>query len=157
MFQQRIGHTVPNKPTIPDKETGVKVLQILLEEVDELADALGFTVDYKIEEYDRRHTSIYLSDLKIDPDDSFKPSNESDHLESVARESADVILSVLAILAVYGIDDLYLLGEVSYANLRKIRPELSPIPEFDEKGKVVKPENWTPPNIKKVLNLDERI
>ena len=141
-FQHAIGHETPEKPKVPDRETGLKVLKMLIEEVSELADVMGYNVRADIA--DRFY---YIEDLEVDADGYLSDEDSTYKIQNVARECADVSATIMGILAVYGIKDIALFHEVDSANLRKCEPEAV----FDTDGKLTKPDGWKRPNIKKVL------
>lgn len=76
---------------------------------------------------------------------------ELDHndLEKIARELADIIYIACGTACVYGIPLDKVFGEVHRSNMDKLGADGKPV--YREDGKVLKPEGWVAPNIKKVL------
>lgn len=70
-------------------------------------------------------------------------------LEKIARELADIIYIACGTACVYGIDLNRVMAEVHRSNMDKLGPDGKPVYRPD--GKVLKPDNWTPPNIKRAV------
>lgn len=71
-----------------------------------------------------------------------------DDLENVAKELCDIIYIVCGTAVSYGIPLDRVFDEVHRSNLSKL-VDGKPIRRDD--GKILKPEGWTPPDIKKIL------
>lgn len=75
-----------------------------------------------------------------------------DKLESISDGIVDALYILYGTAHEYGIADRLgiLFDEVHNANMRKLGADGKPI--YREDGKVIKPEGWTPPNLKAILN-----
>lgn len=73
---------------------------------------------------------------------------EKDDLENIAKELADIIYIVCGTAVSYGIPLDRVFSEVHRSNMAKL---VDGKPVRREDGKILKPEGWTPPDIKKVL------
>lgn len=71
-----------------------------------------------------------------------------DDLENIAKELADIVYIVCGTAISYGIPLDRVFDEVHRSNLSKL-VDGKPIRRDD--GKILKPEGWTPPDIKKIL------
>lgn len=71
-----------------------------------------------------------------------------DDLENIAKELADIIYIVCGTAVSYGIPLDRVFEEVHRSNMAKL-VDGKPVRRDD--GKILKPEGWTPPNIKKIL------
>jgi predicted HAD superfamily Cof-like phosphohydrolase len=69
-------------------------------------------------------------------------------LSEIARELADVVYVAYGTAVTYGIDLDAVLAEIHRANMSKLGPDGSPVVRD---GKVVKGENFQPPDIEAVL------
>lgn len=79
--------------------------------------------------------------------------NQAEH-ESDIVEVADALGDMMVIIAgtaiAYNIDLPAVLAEIQRSNLSKIDPETKRVVKRED-GKVLKPEGWTPPDIKAVM------
>lgn len=73
---------------------------------------------------------------------------EKEDLENVAKELADIIYIVCGTAVSYGIPLDRVFDAVHASNMAKL-VDGKPVRRDD--GKILKPEGWTPPDIKKVL------
>ena len=111
------------------------------EEVSELADALPFVnvevnMISKLGDFFKQNQSVVSSqfvDLTV-----FEKS-------AIADACADQIVTAVGILHMMGIDAEAVLGEVIRSNNSKFDADGNPI--FNENGKIMKGENYTPPNL----------
>lgn len=71
-----------------------------------------------------------------------------DDLENIAKELADIIYIVCGTAVSYGIPLDRVFDEVHRSNMAKL-VDGKPVRRDD--GKILKPEGWTPPDIKKIL------
>ena len=136
-FLQGIGLDTPDKLQLPNEKIITGQAHLMLEEVQELFDALGIVVYVPSGNY-------------YDVFDLRRSQLVKEHAGStlrVAQECADVEIVATGILALYGIHDRWLLLEVDQANLRKFGKGAG----WNEQGKWQKPKDWTPPDIKGVL------
>ena len=77
----------------------------------------------------------------------FEGENNND-LENIAKELADIIYIVCGTAVSYGIPLDRVFDEVHRSNMAKL-VDGKPVRRDD--GKILKPEGWTPPDIKKIL------
>ena len=87
--------------------------------------------------------------------EEFDEYNEGEYhndLENIAKELADIIYIVCGTAVSYGIPLDRVFEEVHRSNMAKL-VDGKPIRRDD--GKILKPEGWTPPDIKKVLYGDK--
>jgi predicted HAD superfamily Cof-like phosphohydrolase len=68
-------------------------------------------------------------------------------IEGIADGAADLIYVIIGTCLEYGIDIDRVWDEVHRANMNKVGGETR------EDGKILKPEGWEPPNIKKALGF----
>jgi predicted HAD superfamily Cof-like phosphohydrolase len=75
-----------------------------------------------------------------------------DALEAISDGIVDAMYILLGTAHEYGIGDRLplMFDEVHNANMRKLGEDGKPI--YRKDGKVMKPEGWTPPNLKSILN-----
>lgn len=73
---------------------------------------------------------------------------QNNDLENIAKELADIIYIVCGTAVSYGIPLDRVFDEVHRSNMAKL---VDGKPVRREDGKILKPEGWTPPDIKKVL------
>lgn len=81
--------------------------------------------------------------------DEYQVGENNDDLENIAKELADIIYIVCGTAASYGIPLDRVFDEVHRSNLSKLGEDGQPLRRED--GKILKPEGWTPPDIKKIL------
>jgi predicted HAD superfamily Cof-like phosphohydrolase len=79
----------------------------------------------------------------------YMEGEQKDDLENVAKELADIIYIVCGTAASYGIPLDVVFDEVHKSNMAKLGPDGKP--KRREDGKILKPDGWTPPDIKKIL------
>lgn len=75
----------------------------------------------------------------------------NDDIEEIADGLVDIVYIVMGIANRYGIDFDACWREVHSANLAKF-PEGKA--ELDSAGEIIKPPNWTPPNIFRALGIE---
>jgi len=77
---------------------------------------------------------------------------ESEPLENIAKELADVLYVVYGTIGEYGLEEKMedVFDEVHRSNMSKLGPEGKPI--YREDGKVLKGPHYTPPDIKSILS-----
>ncbi len=83
---------------------------------------------------------------------ALKNPHELEALESISDGIVDAMYILLGTAHEYGIADRLplMFDEVHDANMRKLGPDGKPI--YRKDGKVMKPEGWSPPNLKVILN-----
>ena len=82
----------------------------------------------------------------------YQQGEYNNDLENIAKELADIIYIVCGTAVSYGIPLDKVFYAVHASNMAKL-VDGKPIRRDD--GKILKPEGWTPPDIKKVLYGDE--
>ena len=127
------GQTVPGAVTEPPAITRTLRAKLILEEALETIQALGFTVRLWGDVVTVDNCG-FLADRDVD-------------LEGVADGCADLLVVPVGTLIAFGIDDEELLEEVDQASLRKFGPG----GYMRDDGKWMKPPDWQPPNIARVL------
>lgn len=124
-FMRLAGQTLPTQPTEPSDDVKKLRATLIAEEAKESIEALGFACDIKID-YD--HVGFF-------------------DLIAVADGCADLSVVTIGTLSACGIADVELLAEVDASNLRKFAGN----GYRREDGKWVKPTDWQPPDIARVL------
>jgi predicted HAD superfamily Cof-like phosphohydrolase len=76
-----------------------------------------------------------------------------DDLAQVAKELADLLYVVYGTAVSYGIDTLPVFAEVHRSNMEKAP---GGIVKRRPDGKVLKPEGWQPPDIAKLIEIQEK-
>ena len=82
--------------------------------------------------------------------EEYLQGERNDDLENIAKELADIIYIVCGTAVSYGIPLDRVFDEVHRSNMAKL---VDGKPVRREDGKILKPEGWTAPDIKKVLGL----
>jgi predicted HAD superfamily Cof-like phosphohydrolase len=131
---------VPEKPVVPSKKTRELRCRLILEEVIETINALGFDICVD-EEY-----TLMTDDLNTGFI-SFTEKEEGPDLIEIADGCADIKVVTTGTLTACGIDDEELQEEVDNNNLAKFGPG----GHRRDDGKWVKPADHQPPNIKGIL------
>jgi len=83
--------------------------------------------------------------------EEFEEYNQGEYnndLENIAKELADIIYIVCGTAVSYGIPLDRVFDEVHRSNMAKL-VDGKPVRRDD--GKILKPEGWTPPDVKKIL------
>jgi predicted HAD superfamily Cof-like phosphohydrolase len=73
---------------------------------------------------------------------------DANDLENIAKELADIIYIACGTAVSYGIDLNKVFAEVHRSNMDKL---IDGKVHYREDGKVLKPESWSPPNIKQFI------
>jgi predicted HAD superfamily Cof-like phosphohydrolase len=87
-------------------------------------------------------------DLMLEEMKEYMESEEKDDLENLAKELADIIYIACGTAASYGIPLDKVFEAVHESNMAKL---VDGKPIRREDGKILKPEGWSPPDIKKIL------
>ena len=135
----KVGQEVPSEPEIPDARIRTLRAKLILEEALETVLALGVTVTASA-----ANASVELTGDDVDL--TFDPSEAVD-LEGVIDGCADISVVTVGTLISFGVDDEPVLEEVDSANLRKFEPGSY----MREDGKWIKPPDWRPPDILRVV------
>ena len=88
-------------------------------------------------------------DLLMEEVKEYLEGEEKNDLENVAKELADIIYIVCGTAVSYGIPLDKVFDEVHRSNMDKLGPDGHP--KRREDGKILKPDGWTPPDIKSLL------
>lgn len=130
---------IPNTPRIPSDDIRRLRARLILEEAIETVEALGF--DFReVLSCDEPDFQTGKECIKLF--DEYPPS-----LVEIADGCADISVVTIGTLIACGIKDRPLLEEVDRNNLAKFGGK----PIIREDGKLVKPEGWKGPDIKRVL------
>jgi predicted HAD superfamily Cof-like phosphohydrolase len=139
LFMRAAGQDLYDWPVVPDAETRILRAKLILEEAFEtIEEGLGIRV--------RLNLNRIASDRVRAEMLEFEPSLEPDLIE-LADGCADLSVVTIGTLSACGISDQSLLEEVDAANLRKFGP--GSYRRAD--GKWIKPPDFRPPDIAKVL------
>jgi predicted HAD superfamily Cof-like phosphohydrolase len=78
-------------------------------------------------------------------------AEEDNDLVEIADAISDIVYIALGSAAIYGIPFDKVFNHVHDTNMAKLGPDGIPMRRAD--GKILKPEGWQPPNIKKILGI----
>ncbi len=134
-FMEQAGQDTPSALTIPDEHTRLLRARLILEEALETVHALGVEVQLGGQ-------SVTFEEC------SFAAQGDTD-LAGVVDGCADISVVTIGTLIAFGVDDDPVLREVDEANLRKFGPG----GYTRDDGKWIKPPDWHPPDIKRVIGL----
>lgn len=87
-------------------------------------------------------------DLMLEEVKEYMESEDNEDLENLAKELADIIYITCGTAVSYGIPLDRVFAEVHASNMAKL---VDGKPIRREDGKILKPEGWTPPDVKKIL------
>lgn len=116
-------------------------------DVKEFQTAVGQNVGQAPEFPDGAERALRMKLLE----EEFKEYEQGEYkndLENIAKELADIIYIVCGTAVSYGIPLDRVFDAVHQSNMAKL---VDGKPVRREDGKILKPEGWTPPDIKKVL------
>lgn len=130
-FHLAMGQPVLDHPQVPDSERVKLRLRLIAEEFFELLEAAG--VEEAVLENIRRATLLVV-EVK-------DPSAHSVDLVEVADALADLDYVVEGTRLEFGIDGAPIAQEVHRSNMAKLGGKVR------EDGKILKPDDWTPPDI----------
>lgn len=133
-FMRLAGQEIPEKPTVPSADVRILRAKLILEEALETVNALG------VEVAGWHFDSLTFADLQ------FYDNGKPDLIE-IADGCADISVVTIGTLLACGIADDAVLREVDESNLRKFGPGSG----RRKDGKWMKPADWTPPDLAKVL------
>lgn len=124
----------------------------MFKNVVEFHEAFNLPVNTKTKFPDKQQRELRVK-LLAEEVEEYIFGEEINDIENVAKELADIIYIVCGTAAVYGIplDDVF--KEVHRSNMSKLDSNGNPI--FREDGKVLKSENYTPANLKDILNVSK--
>lgn len=133
-FHETFGHPVADEPVVPADDRVRLRLALILEEALELADAMGFFTQ-EAREY-------------IDKMVDYGPVVEGD-LVGIADALGDLDYVVNGAALEHGIPLPEVTAEIHRSNMTKLGPDGKPI--YREDGKILKGEDYEPPQLEKVL------
>ena len=130
-FHETFGHPVADEPTsVEDNRTTLR-LALIIEEVLELADAMGFYTQ-EVREY----THKMLSHGPV----------VDGNLVAIADALGDIEYVVNGAALEHGIDLPEVVKEIHRSNMTKLGPDGKPI--YREDGKILKSSSYEPPRLK---------
>lgn len=132
-FMRGARQLVPEKPVLPDATTRLLRAYLILEEAFETVRGLGFKLRAKDDWVADVHTDLIFIEVKPD-------------LIEIADGCADLSVVNVGTLSACGIQDYSLLMEVDRNNLDKLARGM-----LRDDGKLIKPPDHKPPDIKRVL------
>jgi predicted HAD superfamily Cof-like phosphohydrolase len=116
-------------------------------DVKEFQTAVGQNIGEKPEFPNIRERKLRM-DLMLEEMREYMESEEKNDLENLAKELADIIYIACGTAASYGIPLDRVFTEVHSSNMAKL---VDGKPIRREDGKILKPEGWVPPDLKKIL------
>ena len=133
-FLSGIGHNLPEKPQVGDREKLRTWGQLLLEEVFEWIEAAGLSVDHTVED---RPLLVNYKSLQVVIEPELQPD-----LVKMADANADISVVNTGAMLLNGISDTNILEEVDQNNLLKVSTG-----KMDTvSGKFIKARNHPKPN-----------
>ena len=132
-FKTLFKMVVNQAPTVPDEETVILNLELVVEEVKELLKEFGLEM---------RNPSIEVKDV-------VKWNNKSFSLDKITKELVDINYVVYGMGAAFGLPMDEGFNAVHASNLTKLDENGQPI--FREDGKVLKSHLYKEPDMVKVL------
>lgn len=127
-FSLAFGVVVKDSPTVPMEDTRRLRIELIAEELAELAAASGFEFDYKIKP---------------------GPPLLAPNLVAAADACGDLDYVVQGTFLAWGLPAHEIVSEIHRSNMSKLGPGGLPIYRSD--GKVLKGPNYTPPNLSPIL------
>jgi predicted HAD superfamily Cof-like phosphohydrolase len=116
-------------------------------DVKEFQTAVGQNVS-EVPEFPDENERVLRRKLLKEEVEEYFDGEDKDDLENVAKELADIIYIVCGTAASYGIPLDRVFEAVHSSNMAKL---VDGKPIRREDGKILKPEGWTPPDIKSIL------
>jgi predicted HAD superfamily Cof-like phosphohydrolase len=113
----------------------------------EFQTAVGQNVS-EVPEFPDENERVLRRKLLKEEVEEYFDGEDKDDLENVAKELADIIYIVCGTAASYGIPLDRVFEAVHSSNMAKL---VDGKPIRREDGKILKPEGWTPPDIKSIL------
>lgn len=136
-FHHAMGATIGQSPSMRDRELRAK---LIMEEAVETVAAMGFAVDAAIHKTKDGITGEQVAYFEKDyPDPDFPEAIDG---------LIDLLYVVFGAAVAWGVDLDPFFTEVHNANMAKLGGETR------ADGKVLKPEGWTPPDIKGILDRE---
>lgn len=119
----------------------------MFQDVKDFQTAVGQNVGTK-PEFPSPSERILRMKLLKEEFDEYNEGETNNDLENIAKELADIIYIVCGTAVSYGIPLDKVFDEVHRSNMAKL-VDGKPVRRDD--GKILKPEGWTPPDVKKIL------
>ena len=145
-FHEIFGHPIKTAPKVPEMKRAKLRLDLILEEVAELVDAVsGCKEEHRY--LQAAVLSIHRAQKLIAdaPAYEFKKAD----MEHVAKELSDVSYVTQGFALEFGFNLDATMGEVHSSNMSKLGENGKPI--YNEKNKVMKGPNYELPNMTKIL------
>lgn len=143
-FHQTFEHPIAQTPSVPETKIGKLRLNLILEEFIELVEACLDT---------ETPTSRAVIDHLSKVEQAIRQLHEDDFdvdVIAVADALTDINYVTYGAGHCYGVDLDACMQEVQRSNMSKLGEDGRPI--YDEHGKVMKGPNYSPPDLRKVLN-----
>ncbi len=119
----------------------------MYQDVKEFQSAVGQNIGQAPEFPNGKERKLRM-DLMLEEVKEYMEGEEKNDLENIAKELADIIYIVCGTAASYGIPLDRVFDEVHRSNMAKLVD--GKVIRRDD-GKILKPEGWTPPDIKSIL------
>ena len=137
-FMRLAKQTVPEEPTLPDRQVRLLRARLIMEEALETIHSLGFNVAFDdFEIADKADFNDFIEFIE----------NGEEDLEGVADGVCDISVVSIGTLSACGLKDKPLLEAVDANNLAKFGPGHS----WNEYGKLIKPPDHKPPDFEKLV------
>ena len=120
----------------------------MFQDVKEFQTAVGQYIGTEPRFANKSERSLRMS-LLMEEVKEYLEGEEKEDLENVAKELADIIYIVCGTAVSYGIPLDRVFEEVHRSNMAKLGPDGKV--KRREDGKILKPDGWTPPDIKSIL------
>lgn len=143
-FMVKAGQVVPSWPCVPSDDVLMLRAKLIMEEALETIQAMG--IDLEV-----RYTGVGAGgEIPVNKTSLRFKHNQTRLLDliGVADGCADISVVTIGTLSAFGMQDNPILKAVDESNLAKFRGDAHRCPET---GKWVKPSDWQPPNLLKVL------
>lgn len=137
LFMELAGQEIPSRPTVPSAKIRELRVRLLLEEVFELAAAVGIDVCWQSE----------FGPSKLTFDDLVFVTNDATNIVEAVDAFGDISVVNTGGMLAFGVADVAVLEEIDASNSRKFGPG----GYRDEHGKWIKPPDFIPPDVAKVL------
>lgn len=144
LFMKKAGQEVPQKPMLPDEKTRWLRAVLILEEALETVKALGFnpvSTEKQATKTFKFKTGASIGFDQTEPD-----------LVEIIDGCADIKVVTTGTLSACGVPDERFQQEVDESNLRKFGPG----GRRREDGKWLKPPDWQPPQIQKLIDQSQK-
>lgn len=149
-FHNTFGHAVNDEPTTPDAMVMKLRINLILEEVAELIEAIHAecTVPQSVLPAIVEQLQVTMQLINAAEDREFQP----DHVD-VADALTDILYVVNGAGLVFGLNLDDTMKEVHRSNMSKLGADGAPI--YNQFGKILKGEGYTPPDLESVIYGEE--